>query len=100
MFSSKTKCCKLNSLYYFYTLSFLQTNGSVNVQIDLDQSLQSEPRLRLLLAENLLRDTNAVIQRLEVSDFVENDLAWLIAYPCVRMNKCACTFLIDSLIIP
>ncbi|XP_067221512.1 large proline-rich protein BAG6 isoform X2 [Chanodichthys erythropterus] len=41
------------------------TNGSVNVQIDLDQSLQSEPRLRLLLAENLLRDTNAVIQRLE-----------------------------------
>uniref|UniRef100_A0A8C2AWX4 BCL2-associated athanogene 6 n=1 Tax=Cyprinus carpio TaxID=7962 RepID=A0A8C2AWX4_CYPCA len=41
------------------------TSGSVNVQIDLDQSLQSEPRLRLLLAENLLRDTNAVIQRLE-----------------------------------
>lgn len=41
------------------------TNGSVNVQIDFDQSLQSEPRLRLLLAENLLRDTNAVIQRLE-----------------------------------
>uniref|UniRef100_A0A673KGU7 BCL2-associated athanogene 6 n=1 Tax=Sinocyclocheilus rhinocerous TaxID=307959 RepID=A0A673KGU7_9TELE len=34
------------------------TSGSVNVQIDLDQSLQSEPRLRLLLAENLLRDTN------------------------------------------
>lgn len=41
------------------------TNGSVNVQIDLDQSLQSEPRLRLLLAENLLRDTNALIQILE-----------------------------------
>ncbi|XP_051521383.1 large proline-rich protein BAG6-like isoform X2 [Myxocyprinus asiaticus] len=40
-------------------------NGSVNVQIDLDQSLQSEPRLRLLLAENLLRDTSALIQILE-----------------------------------
>uniref|UniRef100_A0A672L9A1 BCL2-associated athanogene 6 n=1 Tax=Sinocyclocheilus grahami TaxID=75366 RepID=A0A672L9A1_SINGR len=52
------------------------TNGSVNVQIDLDQSLQSEPRLRLLLAENLLRDTNAVIQRLEVSYIPENYLAF------------------------
>uniref|UniRef100_A0A8C1IUG8 BCL2-associated athanogene 6 n=1 Tax=Cyprinus carpio TaxID=7962 RepID=A0A8C1IUG8_CYPCA len=51
------------------------TNGSVNVQIDLDQSLQSEPRLRLLLAENLLRDTNAVIQRLEVSYIPEDYLA-------------------------
>ncbi|XP_059370041.1 large proline-rich protein BAG6 isoform X2 [Carassius carassius] len=38
---------------------------STSTGIDLDQSLQSEPRLRLLLAENLLRDTNAVIQRLE-----------------------------------
>ncbi|XP_051966207.1 large proline-rich protein BAG6-like isoform X2 [Xyrauchen texanus] len=42
-------------------------NGSVNVQIDLDQSLQSEPRLRLLLAENLLRDTSALIQILEAN---------------------------------
>uniref|UniRef100_A0A673KN93 BCL2-associated athanogene 6 n=1 Tax=Sinocyclocheilus rhinocerous TaxID=307959 RepID=A0A673KN93_9TELE len=48
------------------------TSGSVNVQIDLDQSLQSEPRLRLLLAENLLRDTNAVIQRLEVSNIEDS----------------------------
>ncbi|TRY96733.1 hypothetical protein DNTS_009601 [Danionella cerebrum] len=40
-------------------------NGSVNVQVDFDQAVHSEPRLRLLLAENLLRDTNAVIQRLE-----------------------------------
>uniref|UniRef100_A0A671MZ52 BCL2-associated athanogene 6 n=1 Tax=Sinocyclocheilus anshuiensis TaxID=1608454 RepID=A0A671MZ52_9TELE len=63
------------------------TNGSVNVQIDLDQSLQSEPRLRLLLAENLLRDTNAVIQRLEVSYIPENCLAWLIAYCGIR-KKC------------
>uniref|UniRef100_A0A9J7XXR1 BCL2-associated athanogene 6 n=2 Tax=Cyprinus carpio TaxID=7962 RepID=A0A9J7XXR1_CYPCA len=52
------------------------TSGSVNVQIDLDQSLQSEPRLRLLLAENLLRDTNAVIQRLEVNNIAENYLAY------------------------
>ncbi|KAL7832072.1 hypothetical protein AOLI_G00296200 [Acnodon oligacanthus] len=41
------------------------TSGSANVHVDLDQSLQSEPRLRLLLAENLLRDTIALIQRLE-----------------------------------
>ncbi|XP_067093317.1 large proline-rich protein BAG6 [Osmerus mordax] len=40
-------------------------NGSMNVHIDMDQSVQSEPRLRLLLAENLLRDTNALIQRME-----------------------------------
>ncbi len=75
-------------LIYYNTMmpynSFFQTNGSVNVQIDLDQSLQSEPRLRLLLAENLLRDTNAVIQRLEVSYIPENYLAWLIAYCGMR----------------
>ncbi|KAJ8354521.1 hypothetical protein SKAU_G00220880 [Synaphobranchus kaupii] len=41
------------------------SNGSVDVHIDVDQSVQSEPRLRLILAENLLRDTNAVIRRLE-----------------------------------
>ncbi|KAM9468542.1 large proline-rich protein BAG6 isoform 2-T2 [Clarias gariepinus] len=40
-------------------------NGSVNVHVDMDQTLQSEPRLRLLLAENLLRDTIALIERLE-----------------------------------
>ncbi|KAM9512563.1 large proline-rich protein BAG6 isoform 11-T22 [Salvelinus alpinus] len=41
------------------------SNGSMNVHIDMDQSVQSEPRLRLLLAENLLRDTNALIERME-----------------------------------
>ncbi|XP_036395111.1 large proline-rich protein BAG6 isoform X2 [Megalops cyprinoides] len=41
------------------------SNGSVDVHIDVDQSVQSEPRLRLLLAENLLRDTNVLIHRLE-----------------------------------
>ncbi|KAM3872901.1 large proline-rich protein BAG6 [Diretmus argenteus] len=41
------------------------SNGSMNVHIDMDQSVQSEPRLRLLLAENLLRDTNELIQRME-----------------------------------
>uniref|UniRef100_A0A3Q4BP03 BCL2-associated athanogene 6 n=1 Tax=Mola mola TaxID=94237 RepID=A0A3Q4BP03_MOLML len=40
-------------------------NGSVNVHIDMDQPVQSEPRLRLVLAENLLRDINNVIQRME-----------------------------------
>ncbi|KAI3358379.1 hypothetical protein L3Q82_014694, partial [Scortum barcoo] len=40
-------------------------NGSVDVQINLDQSVQSEPRMRLQLAENLLRDACSLIQRLE-----------------------------------
>lgn len=38
----------------------------MNVHIDMDQPVQSEPRLRLVLAENLLRDINEVIQRMEV----------------------------------
>ena len=42
-------------------------NGSMNVHIDMDQSVQSEPRLRLLLAENLLRDANELITRMEVN---------------------------------
>ncbi|XP_075961966.1 large proline-rich protein BAG6 isoform X2 [Anarhichas minor] len=41
------------------------SNGSVDVQINLDQSVQSEPRMRLQLAENLLRDTRSLIHRLE-----------------------------------
>uniref|UniRef100_A0A7N6ADX2 Large proline-rich protein BAG6 n=1 Tax=Anabas testudineus TaxID=64144 RepID=A0A7N6ADX2_ANATE len=43
----------------------LPSNGSVDVQINLDQSVQSEPRMRLQLAENLLRDTRSLIHRLE-----------------------------------
>uniref|UniRef100_A0A8D3BSN6 BCL2-associated athanogene 6 n=1 Tax=Scophthalmus maximus TaxID=52904 RepID=A0A8D3BSN6_SCOMX len=43
----------------------LPSNGSVNVHIDMDQPVQSEPRLRLVLAENLLRDVNDFIQRME-----------------------------------
>ncbi|XP_076610431.1 large proline-rich protein BAG6-like isoform X4 [Chaetodon auriga] len=42
-----------------------ENNGSVDVQINLDQSMQSEPRMRLQLAENLLRDTCSLIHRLE-----------------------------------
>lgn len=41
------------------------SNGSVNVHIDMDQPVQSEPRLRLVLAENLLRDINDVVHRME-----------------------------------
>ncbi|XP_041797503.1 large proline-rich protein BAG6-like isoform X3 [Chelmon rostratus] len=41
------------------------SNGTVNVHIDMDQPVQSEPRLRLVLAENLLRDINDVIHRME-----------------------------------
>uniref|UniRef100_A0A674PCC8 BCL2-associated athanogene 6 n=1 Tax=Takifugu rubripes TaxID=31033 RepID=A0A674PCC8_TAKRU len=46
----------------------LPNNGSVNVHIDLDQHVQSEPRLRLVLAENLLRDISNVVQRMESGD--------------------------------
>uniref|UniRef100_A0A3P8VUD6 BCL2-associated athanogene 6 n=1 Tax=Cynoglossus semilaevis TaxID=244447 RepID=A0A3P8VUD6_CYNSE len=41
------------------------SDGSVNVHIDMNQTVQSEPRLRLVLAENLLRDLSNVIQRIE-----------------------------------
>lgn len=41
------------------------SNGSVNVHIDMEQPVQSEPRLRLVLAENLLRDVNEMINRME-----------------------------------
>ncbi|XP_072532017.1 large proline-rich protein BAG6 isoform X2 [Salminus brasiliensis] len=41
------------------------SNGSVDVHINLDQSVQSEPRIRLQLAENLLRETQSLIHRLE-----------------------------------
>lgn len=40
-------------------------SGSVDVQISVDQSLQSEARMRLHLAESLLRDAHALIYRLE-----------------------------------
>uniref|UniRef100_A0A8C2ZC72 BCL2-associated athanogene 6 n=1 Tax=Cyclopterus lumpus TaxID=8103 RepID=A0A8C2ZC72_CYCLU len=43
------------------------SNGSVNVHIDMDQPVQSEPRLRLVLAENLLRDINDLIHRMETA---------------------------------
>uniref|UniRef100_A0A3Q0T7Y2 BCL2-associated athanogene 6 n=1 Tax=Amphilophus citrinellus TaxID=61819 RepID=A0A3Q0T7Y2_AMPCI len=49
------------------------SNGSVNVHIDMDQPVQSEPRLRLVLAENLLRDINDVIHRMEVSTQPSDD---------------------------
>uniref|UniRef100_A0AAY4ELX3 Large proline-rich protein BAG6 n=1 Tax=Denticeps clupeoides TaxID=299321 RepID=A0AAY4ELX3_9TELE len=41
------------------------TNGSMNVHIDMDQTIQSEPQVRLILAENLLRDANAIIDQIE-----------------------------------
>ncbi|CAL8297161.1 unnamed protein product [Lota lota] len=40
-------------------------NGSVDAHINVDQSVQSEPRMRLQLAENLLRDAQALMDRLE-----------------------------------
>uniref|UniRef100_A0A4W4GNC8 Large proline-rich protein BAG6 n=1 Tax=Electrophorus electricus TaxID=8005 RepID=A0A4W4GNC8_ELEEL len=43
----------------------LPSNGSVDVHINLDQTMHSEPRIRLQLAENLLRETQSLIHRLE-----------------------------------
>uniref|UniRef100_A0A8C7W7T1 Large proline-rich protein BAG6 n=1 Tax=Oncorhynchus mykiss TaxID=8022 RepID=A0A8C7W7T1_ONCMY len=41
-------------------------NGSIDMHINVDQSVQSEPRMRLQLAENLLRETQSLLHRLEV----------------------------------
>ncbi|KAM6958805.1 large proline-rich protein BAG6 [Aplochiton taeniatus] len=41
------------------------SNGSVDVHINMDQSMQSEPRMRLQLADHLLRDTWSLIHQLE-----------------------------------
>uniref|UniRef100_A0A673YLM3 Large proline-rich protein BAG6 n=1 Tax=Salmo trutta TaxID=8032 RepID=A0A673YLM3_SALTR len=41
-------------------------HGSVDIHINVDQSVQSEPRMRLQLAENLLRETQSLLHRLEV----------------------------------
>ena len=49
----------------------------MNVHIDVDQSVQSEPRLRLLLAENLLRDTTTLIQRMEVRSQMFQEYNWV-----------------------
>uniref|UniRef100_A0A673LWD5 Large proline-rich protein BAG6 n=1 Tax=Sinocyclocheilus rhinocerous TaxID=307959 RepID=A0A673LWD5_9TELE len=43
------------------------SSGSVDVHINVDQSVQSEPRMRLQLADSLLRETQALIHRLEPS---------------------------------
>ncbi|XP_036808928.1 large proline-rich protein BAG6 isoform X1 [Oncorhynchus mykiss] len=40
-------------------------NGSIDMHINVDQSVQSEPRMRLQLAENLLRETQSLLHRLE-----------------------------------
>eukprot|EP00063_Salmo_salar_P058610 XP_014033445.1 PREDICTED: large proline-rich protein BAG6-like [Salmo salar] len=40
-------------------------HGSVDMHINVDQSVQSEPRMRLQLAENLLRETQSLLHRLE-----------------------------------
>uniref|UniRef100_A0A8K9XB66 Large proline-rich protein BAG6 n=1 Tax=Oncorhynchus mykiss TaxID=8022 RepID=A0A8K9XB66_ONCMY len=44
----------------------LPRNGSIDMHINVDQSVQSEPRMRLQLAENLLRETQSLLHRLEV----------------------------------
>uniref|UniRef100_A0A673YLL0 Large proline-rich protein BAG6 n=1 Tax=Salmo trutta TaxID=8032 RepID=A0A673YLL0_SALTR len=44
----------------------IQRHGSVDIHINVDQSVQSEPRMRLQLAENLLRETQSLLHRLEV----------------------------------
>uniref|UniRef100_A0A8C7M6T1 Large proline-rich protein BAG6 n=1 Tax=Oncorhynchus kisutch TaxID=8019 RepID=A0A8C7M6T1_ONCKI len=43
----------------------LPRNGSIDMHINVDQSVQSEPRMRLQLAENMLRETQSLLHRLE-----------------------------------
>lgn len=50
-------------------MNVVQSNGAVDVHINLDHTAQSEPRIRLQLAENLLRETHSLIHRLEVRSF-------------------------------
>ncbi|XP_035651578.1 large proline-rich protein BAG6-like isoform X1 [Oncorhynchus keta] len=40
-------------------------NGSIDMHINVAQSVQSEPRMRLQLAENFLRETQSLLHRLE-----------------------------------
>ncbi len=67
-----TVCClkrKVISGHIYSNLFPLsQSSGSVDVHINMDQSTQSEPRMRLQLAESLLRETQALIHRLEVQN--------------------------------
>lgn len=104
----------IENLIYWLLLCNFQNNGSVNVHIDLDQPVQSEPRLRLVLAENLLRDINNVVQRMEVNIYripethpwfiwnkpsrfclsLSGSVRWL--FLSIRCNSC-CSFFIDQL---
>lgn len=63
----------------------------MDVQINLDQSVQSEPRMRLQLAENLLRDACSLIHRLEVQyGLTVSSLHVLISYssfPQVKLPR-------------
>ncbi|XP_035651585.1 large proline-rich protein BAG6-like isoform X5 [Oncorhynchus keta] len=43
----------------------IQRNGSIDMHINVAQSVQSEPRMRLQLAENFLRETQSLLHRLE-----------------------------------
>uniref|UniRef100_A0A8C8I7K8 Large proline-rich protein BAG6 n=1 Tax=Oncorhynchus tshawytscha TaxID=74940 RepID=A0A8C8I7K8_ONCTS len=47
-------------------LTIFIRNGSIDMHINVDQSVQSEPRMRLQLAENMLRETQSLLHRLEV----------------------------------
>lgn len=64
--SVNSGCLLIPFICEFLVFLTFQSDGSVNVHIDMNQTVQSEPRLRLVLAENLLRDLSNVIQRIEV----------------------------------
>uniref|UniRef100_A0AAY4DJT8 Large proline-rich protein BAG6 n=1 Tax=Denticeps clupeoides TaxID=299321 RepID=A0AAY4DJT8_9TELE len=57
------------------------TNGSVDVHINMDQSVQSEPRLRLQMAENLLREIQSIIHRLEGPSAESNFYLFFFLWP-------------------
>lgn len=58
----------------------------MDVQVNLDQSVQSEPRVRLQLAENLLRDAHALIHRLEVRHVDCSYLVWVFMYSLTALS--------------
>ncbi|XP_054873951.1 large proline-rich protein BAG6 isoform X4 [Amphiprion ocellaris] len=67
--------------------SSLESNSLVDVQINLDQSMQSEPRVRLQLAENLLRDACALIHRLENQPAICLPTRLLVSHTATSLNQ-------------
>uniref|UniRef100_A0A8C5S104 BAG cochaperone 6 n=1 Tax=Laticauda laticaudata TaxID=8630 RepID=A0A8C5S104_LATLA len=60
-----------NSYVMVGTFNLPNDGSSVDVHINMDQApIQSEPRVRLVMAQHMLRDIQGILNRLEVSQFL------------------------------